>query len=408
MDMIETTDIAIIGAGPAGTIAAALLRRYGYRVTIVEKMHFPRFSIGESLLPQCMQFIEQARMTTAVEAAGFQHKNGATFVKRGAYAKFDFRQKFSPGHGTTFQVPRANFDKLLADQAEQAGTVIHYGCTVLSLDYDAQQNPLLTLSNGDEVSTLGCRFVLDASGFGRVLPRLLSLETPSHLPVRMSVFTHVEDHIDDHNYERDKILIAIHPQRDDVWYWLIPFSNGRASVGVVAEAAFFEESQSARERLNTAIDGCSDLAKLLVNANFDSKASSLIGYSTNVKALWGKGYALLGNAGEFLDPVFSSGVTIAMKSASLVAPLLRRHLQDEAVDWDKEFEQPLRLGIETFKAYVDAWYDGEFQKVIFSNIHMPQIREMICSILAGYAWDTNNPYVKDPRRRLATLVEHCQ
>ena len=407
---MEQTDVAIIGAGPAGSIAAALLCRYGHQVTVVEQAHFPRFSIGESLLPQSMTFITEAGMLDAVENAGFQHKNGAAFVRNGATVAFDFRKKFSPGPGTTFQVQRAAFDQLLAQEAMHQGVTIHFGQRIEQLDYDDEDNPRLHIrDNNGATRELSSRYVLDASGFGRVLPRLLDLETPSTMPARASVFTHIEDHISDHHYDRDKILIAIHPESRDVWYWLIPFSNGRCSLGVVAASGFFDVANNEPDRLlKDTIAACPDFAQLLINARFDTKVNMINGYACNVKSLWGKHFALLGNAGEFLDPVFSSGVTIAMKSASLAAPLVHRYLKGEVVDWEEEYAGPLRLGVDTFRTFVNAWYDGSFQDVIFADAKQPDIKSMIASILAGYAWDTDNPFVRESRRRLNALAELCR
>ncbi|HEV2607383.1 MAG TPA: FAD-dependent monooxygenase, partial [Xanthomonadaceae bacterium] len=121
---IEHTEILIIGVGPAGAIAAGMLRKQGRQVLVLEKEHFPRFSIGESLLPQSMEYIEAAGMLQAVVEAGFQHKNGAAFARGEARTQFDFREKFSKGWGTTYQVQRADFYKLLADCAEAAGATV--------------------------------------------------------------------------------------------------------------------------------------------------------------------------------------------------------------------------------------------------------------------------------------------
>ena len=122
----------------------------------------------------------------------------------------------------------------------------------------------------------------------------------------------------------------------------------------------------------------------------------------------GENFALLGNAGEFLDPVFSSGVTIAMHSASLVAPLVAKQIRGEKVNWEEEFSQPLYTGIETFKHFVTSWYDTSLQQVIFFGKEDNNVKQMICSILAGYAWDNNNPYVSNTKRRLKVLSEICE
>lgn len=403
------SDIIIIGAGPSGAVAAALLRKHGYQVTILEKQHFPRFSIGESLLPQCMEFLEEAGMVSAIEKAGFQYKNGAAFHYSGKSSAFDFREKFSPGWGTTFQVERAHFDHLLAQEAEKKGAEIRYGHEITAVDFGGERPWLkVRTDDGQEYQARG-KFVLDASGFGRVLPRLLDLETPSELPVRMSLFAHIEDNIDPSVHDRDKILITVHPKRRDVWFWLIPFANGRCSLGVVAAPEFIESREGEPlQVLQEIVAEDPNLATLLANANWDTPARQIRGYSCNVKQLHGTHYALLGNAAEFLDPVFSSGVTIAMKSASLAADVLHRELSAGNIDWHTEYSEPLMVGVNTFRTYVNAWYEGSFQDVVFAENPSDPVREMISSILAGYAWDTRNPYVNESRRRLATLAELCR
>lgn len=408
MDRSRHHQIIIIGAGPSGSIAGALLKRKGYPVVILERQCFPRFSIGESLLPQCMEFVKEAGMLDAVVEAGFQFKNGAAFAFRGGYTEFDFQDKFSPGIGTTFQVQRGRFDALLAAEAERAGVEIHWQTTVQAVDFSGEQACLTVADADGRISEYRADFVLDASGFGRILPRLLDLESPSGFPVRQALFGHIEDRIDDAEFDRNKILITVHPEHKDMWFWLIPFSNGRSSIGVVAEQRYFENGLDHRGALRARIAEDPRLQRILRNAVFDEPINTLIGYSASVKSLYGKGYALLGNAGEFLDPVFSSGVTIAMKSASLAASVLDRQFRGEAVDWETEYAQPLKRGVDTFRVFVDAWYDGRFQDVIFHPRQQPEVKAMISSILAGYAWDQNNPYVKNARARLDTLVELCR
>ena len=230
--MADRGNVIIIGAGPAGSIAGALLRNKGYQAIIVEREAFPRFSIGESLLPQCMEFIEQAGMLDAVQAAGFQLKNGAAFLHGDKHSEFCFADQFTPGFDSTYQVQRNRFDALLADEAQRMGVEIRWLQEVIAADFSGSK-PVLTVQDRTTGQNyqLNADFVLDASGFGRVLPRLLDLEKPSGFPVRQAIFTHLEDRIDDTNYDRNKIRIIVHPELTDVWYWLIPFSNGRCSFG---------------------------------------------------------------------------------------------------------------------------------------------------------------------------------
>ncbi|MFV0477588.1 MAG: NAD(P)/FAD-dependent oxidoreductase [Parahaliea sp.] len=405
------SDVLIIGAGPSGAIASALLVKRGYSVTVLEREQFPRFSIGESLLPQCMEYIEEAGMLDAVRTAAFQHKNGALFQYQGTYGGFDFGEQFSSGFNETYQVQRADFDKLLADEAARMGANILYRHETVSVDLsgpECQVNCRNTESG--EEKTFTARFLLDASGFGRVLPRLLDLEQSSDFPVRSSLFTHIEDHISAEGYDRDKIIITVHPNDREVWFWLIPFSNGRCSIGVVARPEFYQNYSGADEldNLRAIVAEDPELSRLLADASWDTPASRITGYSCNVSQMCSNRFALLGNAGEFLDPVFSSGVTIAMRSSSMAVAVLDKQLQGEVVDWQKDYAEPLAKGVNTFKTFVEAWYDKRFQDVIFHDSHSPDIRSMICSILAGYAWDEGNPYVAQPERRLNTLWQYCQ
>jgi flavin-dependent dehydrogenase len=407
--MFEKTDILVIGAGPASAVASTLLQKKGYKVTVWEKANFPRFSIGESLLPHCMDELEKVGMLEAVRTYGFQYKNGAAFRYRDRYESFNFGENYTKGWNYTYQVQRADFDTILAKEAEKAGAEIYYGHEITAVDFSTGSPLLSCRTQYGKSYQIQARFVLDGSGSAKVLPRLLNLEIPSHFPPRSSLFTHVIDNIQDKNYDREKILVTIHPQRRDIWYWLIPFSNARASIGVVGEAAFLDSfSGTPQEKLQKIMKEDSTLSELLNHAVYNFPIGRIDSYSSNVKSLYGKNYALLGNAGEFLDPVFSSGVTVALKSAGLVVPAVDKQLKGETVNWEEEFAKPLMQGVDTFREFVSAWYDGNLQNIIFSDTKAPQIKAMICSVLAGYAWDTNNPCVKEPKRHLKSLSEVCK
>lgn len=406
---ITKTDVAIIGAGPAGAVAAAMLAARGHKVEVVERQHFPRFSIGESLLPQCMEFLAEAGLADAIKAHGFQYKDGAAFLQDGAYSAIYFPDKSAQGPSTTFQVMRADFDLLLAQGAAAKGANIVYGQEVIAFESDADGAALNVRDETGAERRIEARFVLDASGFGRTLSRLLDLEEPSSFPSRRSVFGQVKDNISSDGFDRNKILISVNPNNAEIWYWLIPLADGISSIGAVGPQDVIEAAgASNHERLFNLIDEVGYKADLLKDAQIHRPIDTIIGYSCSVRSLIGPRYALLGNAAEFLDPVFSSGVTIAMKSANLAAKLVDQDLRGEAVDWRKDFVEELYIGIETFRACVAAWYDGSLQRIIFNRPKaVNEATRMLTSVLAGYAWDRKNSIVREPVRFLKLLDQIC-
>jgi flavin-dependent dehydrogenase len=404
------TDVLVIGAGPAGSVVSALLARRGYDVLVLERQKFPRFSIGESLLACSMELLQEAGMVDAVLARNFQFKNGAVFDRDGQYSEFNFSDKSSPGYAFTFQVPRADFDTTLATEAERQGARVRYEVEITTVDLDGTRPRVTSRAADGTVEVHEPRFVLDASGFGRTLPKLLGLGLSSSFPPRAAIFTHVRDRIVSGSFDRQKIRIGIHPLEHAVWSWLIPFSNGHCSVGVVASIEHHRaRTGTPDEQFWQAMRAEPRLHALLANAENARPVGEIIGYAANVSSLHGRHFALLGNAAEFLDPVFSSGITIAMKSASLAAAALDKQLRGEPVDWQQEFADPLMYGIETFRTFVGGWYDGSLQDVIFYPRQRADIRRMICSILAGYAWDRQNPYTgPQSGRRLRALAQTCR
>ncbi len=293
-----TVDVAIIGAGPAGAVAAALLRQAGRSVLVLERQHFPRFSIGESLLPQSMAYLEEAGMLQAVVEAGFQYKNGAHFIYRDQSSAFDFRDKHSPGWGTTYQVERAVFDDLLIRCAAEQGADVRFGHTVRAMQ--TGDAPVLeVVDEAASVYEVQARFVFDASGFGRVLPRLLNLEAPTRMPTRAAIFTHVRDGIPTGATDRNKICVATHPERRDVWFWMIPLANGRSSVGCVAEASFLDVPEAERDaKLRALIQQEPTLNALIGEAPFLMPVRQIGGYAANVERLHGPGLRIAGQRGR--------------------------------------------------------------------------------------------------------------
>ena len=313
--MPTDVDVIIIGAGPAGSSAAALLQREGFRLLVVEKQRFPRFVIGESLLPHCMDLLKEADLLECVERQNFIHKNGAVFKRGAGECNFDFSAQFTEGWKYTFQVPRADFDKALADEVASRGVEILYGHGVTAVTFEPSHATVTIQQPDGNKRVVTAKFVLDCSGYGRVLPRLLDLELPSRFPVREALFTHVTGDRRPAGREEGKIWACIHPK--GAWLWIIPFSNGKTSVGAVATPEFFAAYPEApEERLRAIIADDPNAGPRLAGAEFVLPAQRIAGYACAVKQLYGSHFALVGNATEFLDPIFSSGVTLALASSN--------------------------------------------------------------------------------------------
>jgi 2-polyprenyl-6-methoxyphenol hydroxylase-like FAD-dependent oxidoreductase len=396
-------DVLIIGAGPAGAMAAAVLHREGFRVLVVEKQIFPRFVIGESLLPHSMDLLQEAGLLDSVERQGFMRKFGAVFLRGRETCNFDFANQAGAGWKYTYQVTRADFDKTLADAVAARGVEIRYGHGVAAVDFDESEARVTVRPQDCPTQTVSAQFVLDCSGFGRVLPRLLDLEKPANSPVRESLFTHVTGDVRPDGREEGKVWVCIHP--GGAWIWLIPFSNGRTSVGVVAEPEFFRRfSGTPEEQWRAIVMSDPNAAGRLAQAQTVFPPQRISGYACAVKQLWGPRFALAGNATEFLDPIFSSGVTLALESANRAAQVLTRHLRGEPVDWQADYAAYVMHGMDTFRSYVNAWYNDQLPKIFFAAQRNPDIMRQICSVLAGYVWDQTNPYVTQADRALSVLA----
>ncbi|MBK7121873.1 MAG: tryptophan 7-halogenase [Chitinophagaceae bacterium] len=400
----EQVDVLVIGAGPSGTVAASIIKKAGFTVKIVEKLKFPRFVIGESLLPRCMEALEEAGFLDAVKAAGFQEKFGAKFVKNGKICDYFFADQFTAGWSWTWQVPRAEFDTILADRCVQMGIPVSYETTVTGIVFNGTDSLTTVEDISGNQSQIAARFIVDGSGYGRVIPKLFNMDRPSNLPPRKTLFTHVVDTKRTMDDEPNRITIIVHQY--GIWIWVIPFSNGKTSVGFVGEPEFFKSTSGGtpEEQLRALLATEPYLAERMKDVEFVFEPRVLESWSTTTNSFYGDGFVLTGNVTEFLDPVFSSGVTLATVSSQTAAKLVIKKLNGEAVDWDAEYTQPMMQGVNTFRSYVMAWYEGTLDTIFFADNQVPEIKSMICSVLAGYVWDLNNPYVKDHKTALQKLA----
>ena len=403
----EFRDIVIIGAGPSGSIAAGYLEKQDASVMILEKQRFPRFTIGESLIPKCMENFEEAGFLDTLKSQGFQKKFGARFIKNNDSAEFDFSKKFGEGWSWTWQVPRADFDKVLTDELSSRGVDIRFETEVTSVSYYDKLWTIKTRNEKGEEFEITSRFIIDSSGNGRVLARQLDLEAPPKIYDHSSIFTHIEETGRPEGVEGN--LISFEVLNTETWFWYIPFSNGTSSLGFVGPNKWFDSFGN---------DNSQAFQKMLMETDyyqgrfdkyeFQFEPVKINNISKNVKYVHGDGFALTGNSAEFLDPVFSSGVAFATESSLLAAKLAFREINGEEIDWEVEYSDYIKKGVNVFATYVKEWYSGKLQDIFFHPYPNPQIKEQICAVLAGYVWDNKNPFVRNHARILENLHKLIQ
>ncbi len=399
----ENVDVLVIGAGPSGSVAAAFLHNKGYVVKVVEKNVFPRFVIGESLLPRCMDHFEEVGFLEDLTKQGFEVKAGARFLRGDVVCDFDFSKKHTKGWDWTWQVPRADFDKVLTDALEKRGVDIAFEQEVVDVVFD-QHGSITTIKNvNGQLNTITAKYIIDSSGYGRVLPRLLNLEKLSELPKHSSIFTHVKE--TNRPEGREGTLITFDVVSRDTWLWVIPFSNGTTSIGYVGKTEYLESFKGdTTEKLKEMMKLSDYYFDRFDGVEYSFEPKMIKNFSKSVKQLYGKGYVLTGNSAEFLDPVFSSGVTFATESSLLAAKLIVKELNNEKVDWENDYTGYLKEGVNVFATYVKEWYTGNLQTIFFHEDVNPEIKRQICAVLAGYVWDKTNPFVKNHHRLLRTVA----
>tara|TARA_Y100000294_G_scaffold175423_1_gene195484 strand:+ start:1470 stop:2696 length:1227 start_codon:yes stop_codon:yes gene_type:complete len=400
----EQVDVLVIGAGPSGAAAASMVNRAGLKVKVVEKSTFPRFVIGESLLPRCMNHFEEMGVLEALKKQGYQKKIGASFRRDDKICQFEFADQYSESWDWTWQVPRDEFDKVLADEVQAQGVDFEYETTVETVKFSGSNSSTLVTGPDGEQKEINAKFLVDASGYGRVLPNLLDLNEPSTLPSRTSIFTHAVEPDESKRDDIERITIITIAQ--DVWFWIIPFSNGKTSIGFTGNTDYMDKFEgNNEEKMRKLLADHPYTKERFSESEFAIEVQRIDGYSIGISKMFDEGYVLTGNTGEFLDPVFSSGVTLALESGLTAGKLAAKQVKGEGVDWQKEYAEYLGSGVEAFRVYVEAWYEGTLQDIFYSQIEDGKIKAQVTSILAGHVWKTDNPMIHKSAEILPVLAK---
>ncbi len=385
-DNVSECDVVVIGGGPAGSTAAALLAQKGYQVTLIEKARHPRFHIGESLLPANLPLLDKLGVTDEVHAIGLE-KWGAEFASpwHDHQQVYQFADAWDKSMPYAYQVQRAEFDDILIRNAQRKGADVIEGCRVNDIVFLPNDEGALIQAQHDSGATQSwrARFVVDASGRDTFLGNRLKAKVRNEKHNSTAVYGHFSGTRRNTGKAEGNITIFWF---EHGWFWYIPLANGKTSIGTVTWPYYLKtRKKPLAEFLLDTIAMCPLLMERMQNAQLVSEVEATGNYSYVCDHTHGKNYLLLGDAYTFIDPVFSSGVLLAMNSAFVgtdaVDACLRRPA--EAAKALKRFDKVMRAGPKQFSWFIYRVTNPTMRDLFMGPQNRLRVQDALLSVLAG-------------------------
>ena len=416
--MSTSFDVVVLGGGPGGSVCATQLARRGRGVVLFERTHHPRFHLGESLLPNTLDVLETVGALEEVRDR-FMIKRGARFVDgadANRTARYAFADAFRPRWDHAFQVPRDEFDELLLRRAKSSGADVREGWEAVRVISEGGRTTGVEVRDPEgQPRVIQARFVVDATGRDALVTRASGgVERIPGLD-RTALFTQVRGAWRDSGERTGDIQIVVFGQGEDAgWFWMIPFADGRTSIGAVVSGAWMRkhralagsDASAPNERgpealLDAAIAEAPSAAKLLEGSTRIFAPRATADFSFRVRTMWGPGWLALGDAAGFIDPLFSTGAHLAMSGAVRAAAAIDASLNEASSDADRfaAWEQEMRMGSDIFVGAVQAFYSGNLVSYLFTEPQHPFLRRAITSMLAGDVFDPDARWAREMRTR---------
>ncbi|HMR32220.1 MAG TPA: NAD(P)/FAD-dependent oxidoreductase [Geminicoccaceae bacterium] len=393
-------DVLVIGGGPAGSTAATVLAQRGRKVVMLEKDRHPRFHIGESLLPQSLALFERLGVLAEVERIGV-FKPGAEFVAAENDARsvvFRFVDGLDPSLTHSYQVRRSELDELLFRNAQRHGVEAHEGVRVTAVERGPAGSEVIAVAEDGSVRHWQARFVVDASGRDTHLAGKLGMKTADKSNNTAAMFGHFRGVAPLHGQETGNIAVHLF---DEGWCWAIPLRQGVTSIGLVGKASFFKTRghTDVETFFLAGIRRNLRLAERLAGAELVSPVTATGNYSYRARTMIGEGHILVGDAFGFIDPVFSSGVHLAVSGATLGAEAVDVWLDspEKAREPLRRFDRAVRRSLDTFSWLIYRINTPVFRAMLLNPRNRFRMRDGLVSVLAG----DSRP---DPRLQLAILA----
>jgi len=382
----EMTDVIVIGGGPGGCTAATLLAQKGFSVLLLERERFPRFQIGESMLPFSNDLLNRLGIMDQLVEGDFTPKYGAEFVTADGKLNtvFRFDLNLGPKYQRTFQVTRATFDELLMRNAEKHGVEVRQECAVTAVDTTDPNRAVVTTASGER---LEARFVVDATGHNALLgTRNGSKEDLGQLR-SVAVFAHYRNVPRAEGRRGGNIIVVV---LRDAWFWLIPITKELMSVGLVTTRDHVKAcGLRPEELLERSIAETPFVAERMRAAERVSEIRTRKDFSYAMRKIAGENFAMVGDAAGFLDPIFSTGVYMAMKGASLAADGIEQRLRRGSMRLLRRYDRHFHRAFRRYLAFVSNFYTRPFLEVFLHPSPRFGLEKAIVNVLGGDVYGTD-------------------